>query len=288
MMRLALLVGLVMVAFAANSVLNRMAVGPGLIDALDFAVIRAAAGAGILALLVMRRGGSLPLTTPGRHIGAATLSIYLVGFSLAYTAIDAGVGALLLFGAVQITMFAGGLIGGERPGSARWIGAVVAFAGLAWLVWPTETVALPVAATLSMLAAGIGWGMYSLAGRRATDPLADTAANFAFATPICALALVLPLTQQSDVTLPGAGLAIISGAITSGVGYALWYAVLPRLKASAAGLVQLSVPVIAALGGVVLLAEPVTWRFAGAAALVIGGIAFGLLAPQRTKSSSGS
>jgi len=277
-MRLILLTGLVLVAFAANSILNRMAVGPGEIDAVSFAVIRAVAGAVILAALVLMRGRVLPLGGRGRAIGAGSLALYLVGFSLAYIEIDAGVGALILFGGVQVTMFGGALWGGDRPPVARWIGAGVALAGLAWLIW---------LATLAMLAAAFGWGIYSLAGRGATDPLAETAANFVLAAPLCALPLiVLPFAQGA--TTAGIALAVLAGAITSGLGYALWYAVLPKLGASTAGLVQLSVPVIASLGGVIVLSEDVTLRLIGAGALVIGGIAYGLLAPQRTKGSSGS
>ncbi len=289
MMRLGLLTALVMVAFAANSILNRMAVGPGDIDALAFAVVRAAAGAVTLALLVLMRAQTLPLKHRGRVIGAGALSLYLIGFSLAYIHIDAGVGALVLFGAVQITMFGGGLWAGERPATARWAGAGIAFVGLAWLIWPGGAVSLPIGATAAMLAAGIGWGIYSLAGRGARDPLSETAANFVLATPVCAIALlVFGAGALGEASGPGITLAILSGAVTSGLGYALWYAVLPKLNASAAGLVQLSVPVIAALGGVLLLSEALTLRLIGAGALVIGGIAFGLLAPQRTKGSNGS
>ncbi len=288
-MRLPLLTALVMVAFAANSVLNRLAVGPGEIDALSFAVIRAAAGAATLAFLVLLQARRLPLFHSNRILGAGSLALYLIGFSLAYIQIDAGVGALILFGAVQITMFGGGILGGERPVFARWAGTAIALLGLAWLIWPSGPVALPTGATLAMLAAGFGWGLYSLVGRGATDPLAETGANFVLAVPLCALPLlILGVGTLADATATGIGLAVASGAITSGLGYALWYTVLPRLKASAAGLVQLSVPVIAALGGVLLLSEGITLRLLGAGALVIGGIAYGLTAPQRSKGSSGS
>jgi len=286
-MKVVLLTALVLVAFAANSILNRMAVGPGEIDAVSFAVIRAVAGAVMLSALVLLRRRALPLRGTGRAVGAGSLALYLIGFSLAYIEIDAGVGALILFGGVQVTMFGGALLGGDRPPLARWIGAGVALSGLAWLIWPSGAVALPVAATLAMLAAAFGWGVYSLAGRGAKDPLAETAANFVLAAPLCALPLiVLPFADKASAA--GVALAVLAGAITSGLGYALWYAVLPRLGASTAGLVQLSVPVIAALGGVVLLSEDLTLRLVGAGALVIGGIAYGLLAPQRTKGSSGS
>jgi drug/metabolite transporter (DMT)-like permease len=285
-MRLTLITALVLVAFAANSILNRMAVGSGEIEAFLFAAIRALAGAVTLAILVLAQRKSLALSAPGRAIGAGSLALYLIGFSIAYIQIDAGVGALILFGGVQVTMFAGALISGDRPPAARWIGAGIALAGLAWLIWPTGAVALPVVATLAMLAAAVGWGIYSLAGRGARDPLVETAANFILATPLCALPLVLVQTAPASAT--GIGLAILAGAITSGLGYALWYSVLPALGASVAGLLQLSVPVIAALGGVLILSEALTLRLIGAGALVIGGIAFGLLAPQRTRGSKAS
>ncbi|MEQ8367488.1 MAG: DMT family transporter [Roseicyclus sp.] len=286
-MRLIALTTLVMVAFAANSVLNRAAVGAGEINALTFAMIRASAGAVMLTLLVVLRGRRLPLLQTGRMIGAGSLAVYLLGFSVAYVQIDAGLGALILFGAVQVTMFAGGLVSGERPPIQRWVGAGVAMAGLVWLIWPAGAVQVPVLAAGAMLSAGIGWGLYSLAGRGAGDPLAETGANFIWAVPVCIVALlVLPASPEAGAaSLNGMALAVLSGAVTSGLGYALWYAVLPRLRASVAGLVQLSVPVIAALGGVVLLSEGLSLRLIGAAALVIGGIAYGLGAGQRTRGS---
>jgi drug/metabolite transporter (DMT)-like permease len=287
-MRLAALTALVMTAFAANSILNRMAVGPGLIGATDFALIRAVAGAAMLVALVLVQRRALPLLSRRRIPGALGLAVYLLGFSFAYLAIDAGIGALILFGGVQLTMFAGAVLAGEAMPSRRWIGAGLAMAGLAWLVWPTDAVALPPLATVAMLAAALGWGVYSLVGRRATDPLAETAANFILAAPLCALALLAVPGVGPSATGQGVALAILSGAVTSGLGYALWYAVLPRLEASVSGLVQLSVPVIAMAGGVLLLNEAVTPRMAGAALVTLGGIAYGLGAFQRTRGSSGS
>jgi drug/metabolite transporter (DMT)-like permease len=289
-MRLAALTALVMAAFAANSILNRMAVGPGLIGAADFALIRAVAGALTLAGLVALRRGRLPLLSMRRVPGALGLAVYLVGFSFAYLSIDAGIGALILFGAVQVTMFAGAVALREALPFRRWIGAALALAGLGWLVWPAGEVALPPAASAAMLAAALGWGIYSLVGRRATDALSETAANFVLAAPLCGLALlVLPAAGGAvAATAPGVSLAIVSGAVTSGLGYALWYAVLPRLDASVSGLVQLSVPVIAMAAGVLLLGEVLTPRMIGAGLLTLGGIAYGLGAHQRIRGSSGS
>ena len=289
-MRLALLTALTMLAFAANSILNRMALAEGDIDALGFALIRVVSGAMMLVALALIQRRGLPMFRSGRVVGALSLSLYLLGFSIAYLRLDAGLGALILFGCVQITMFAGALLGGESVPPARWVGAGVALAGLGWLVWPTGELAVPLAGTLFMALAGMGWGLYSLVGRRAGDPLAATAANFLWAAPVCLLVpLVLPMQMEPVAATPmGIALAGLSGAVTSGLGYALWYSLLPQLKATVAGLVQLSAPVIALLGGVALLGEGVTARLLLAAAIVLGGIAFGLLAPQRRIGSSGS
>lgn len=293
-MRLIALTALVMVAFAANSLLNRMAVGPGHIGALEFSLLRAVAGAVMLSLLVLAQRRTLPLLSSRRITGASALALYLIGFSIAYLQIDAGIGALILFGGVQVTMFAGGALAGEALPRRRWIGAGLALAGLAWLVWPTGAVALPLIASIAMLLAALGWGLYSLVGRRATDPLAETAANFVLAAPLCWLPLLLmPVAPEGPLPMTGYGiaLAILSGAVTSGLGYALWYAVLPKLASSISGLVQLSVPIIAMVAGVVLLGEALTLRMIGAGLLTLGGIAYGLGAAQmlyRTRGSSGS
>lgn len=290
-MRLILLTSVVLVAFASNSVLNRMAVGPGHIDAITFANIRALAGAVMLGALVLARGQRLPLLRPQRIVGAGSLTVYLIGFSLAYIQIDAGIGALILFGAVQVTMFAGSLASGERPPLRRWIGAAMALGGLAWLGWPTGPAALPPIAVAAMALAGVAWGIYSLAGRTASDPMATTGANFIWSLPLLAGITLFILPVQTDPTPTsslGIALAIVAGAITSGLGYALWYAVLPKLGGTVSALLQLLVPVIATVAGVLLLGEAVTWRMLGAGALTLGGIAYGLGAFQRTDSSSGS
>lgn len=289
-MRLALLTALTMLAFAANSILNRMALAGGDIDALGFAIIRVLSGAGMLVALVLIQRRGLPMFQPGRLAGALSLCLYLLGFSIAYVQLDAGLGALILFGCVQITMFAGAILGGESVPPARWIGAGLAMTGLGWLVWPAGEVTVPLTGTVFMALAGMGWGIYSLAGRKAGDPLAATAANFLWAAPVCLIIpIFLPVQMEPvDVTTNGILLACLSGAVTSGLGYALWYSLLPQLKATVAGLVQLSAPVIAILGGVALLGEGLSLRLVLAAAIVLGGIAFGLLAPQRRIGSSGS
>jgi drug/metabolite transporter (DMT)-like permease len=289
-MRLALLTALTMLAFAANSILNRMALAGGDIDALGFAIVRVLSGAGMLVALVLIQRRGLPMFRPGRLVGALSLCLYLLGFSIAYLRLDAGLGALILFGCVQITMFAGALLGGESVPPARWFGAGVAMVGLGWLVWPAGEVTVPLTGTAFMALAGVGWGVYSLAGRKAGDPLAATAASFLWAAPVCLIIpIFLPVQMEPvEATTRGILLACLSGAVTSGLGYALWYSLLPQLKATVAGLVQLSAPVIAILGGVALLGEGLSPRLVLAAAIVLGGIAFGLLAPQRRIGSSGS
>jgi len=270
-MRLFLLTAVVMVAFAANSVLNRMAVGAGEIGAVEFALIRVLAGAVVLLALVAWRGRGW---RGASLAGVAGLSVYLFGFSLAYGQLDAGTGALILFGVVQVTMFGGALLAGEAVPRRRWAGAGLALAGLAVLVAPAGASWMGFAA---MAAAGLGWGVYSLAGRGARDALAATAGNFALALiPAAGVALVAGV-EFGTVTGRGVMLAVVSGAVTSGLGYALWYAVLPALGAGRAAVAQLTVPLIAAAGGAVLMGEAVGWRFAVAAALVLGGVAWASL-----------
>jgi drug/metabolite transporter (DMT)-like permease len=269
--------------------LNRAAVGAGQIGALDFALLRALAGALVLVALIRLRGARLPLLAPRRVLGGLMLSTYLIGFSLAYLAMDTGLGALILFGGVQVTMFAGALVLGERPPLRRWAGAGLALAGLVWLVWPGAGASAPLWAVAAMAAAALGWGIYSLIGRGSADPLADTGAAFVWATVLGFVAVLVQTggSMVNDATWQGMALAVLSGGVTSGLGYALWYRVLPRIGASVAGLMQLSVPVIAGLGGALLLAETPTRAMILAGAVVLGGIGWGLW-PQRTKGSSGS
>ncbi len=279
-MRLVWLTGLAMAAFAANSVLNRMAVTQAAMDPVDFAVVRLLAGAAALALLVVWRRGPVWAGWSGRGAGVFGLLVYLFGFSLAYVDLAAGIGALVLFGMVQITMFGGAVIAREDVPATRWLGAGLAFAGLVWLVSPAGQ-AVAVAPAAMMAAAGVGWGIYSLAGRGARDPLAATAANFCLAVPVV-LAVAVWRFDWAALTGFGVGLAVISGAVTSGMGYALWYAVVPQLGAARAGAAQLSVPILAALAGAVWLGEPLGWRFMVAAAVVLGGVALASVArPSR-------
>ncbi|MBI1171719.1 EamA family transporter [bacterium] len=276
-MRLFGLTCLVMLAFAANSVLNRMAVGTGLIAPVPFAVVRLAAGALALGgLLLMRRGGGRRWPGwRGRLPGVLGLLVYLFGFSAAYLNLDAGTGALILFGVVQVTMFAGALWSREALPPRRIGGAALALVGLALLVSPRGGAFWP---EVWMALAGMGWGIYSLAGRGQRDALAASAWNFGLALPV---GLVVLARAPGHWSAEGLALAALSGAVTSGMGYALWYAVVPRLGAGRAATAQLTVPLIAALGGFALLAElpgPGFWR---AAVLVLGGVALASVAPRR-------
>jgi drug/metabolite transporter (DMT)-like permease len=275
-LRLFLLTCLTMIAFAANSVLNRMALADATMEALDFGVIRVVSGAVTLALLVVVLRGGIRLGGARRANGVISLLVYIFGFSLAYRALDAGVGALILFGVVQMTMFAGALIKGERPSVNRWIGAGVAFAGLAWLTWPGEGAQVPLVAASFMALAGVGWGVYSLVGRGATDGFSETAANFILAAPV-AVVIGVAAGFGAEMPLNGVLLAVLSGAVTSGLGYALWYAVLPQLEASVAAVAQLTVPVIAMAGGLLFLAEVPGWDFMIGAVLVLGGVGVSLV-----------
>ena len=280
-MRTLLLTALVMTAFAGNSVLNRLAVADGAIASEPFAVIRLAAGALTLAAIAAARGRP-PTRVSWR--GALALLAYMVGFSLAYRGLDAATGALVLFGGVQVVMFAGALASGERIASSRWLGMAVAMAGLALLLGPGAGAPRPWP-TAAMGLAALGWGVYSLVGRGASDPLGETAANFLVAAPLC---LPLLLLSSGPVGAAGFGLAVLSGAVTSALGYALWYAVLPGIASSAAALAQLSVPLIALAGGTALIGEWPAARFAPAAALILGGIALGLRPSRRGPARGGA
>ncbi|MDQ2090210.1 DMT family transporter [Marimonas arenosa] len=272
-MRLFALTALTLVAFAANSLLNRLALEGGAAGPASFAAVRLIAGAVMLSLLVMWRNGR-PAWRTGR-LGPVALALYMLGFSFAYVSLPAGVGALILFGGVQVTMFAGALIGGDRVPLGRWLGAGLSFAGLCSLMWPAGHAAPDAAGTALMVVAALGWGIYSLIGRGARDPLGATAANFIWAVPAGVLIwLVLPDAMSRE----GLGLAVLSGAVTSGLGYALWYHVLPGLGATRAAVAQSTVPVLAVAGGVLLLGEALTLRVVLASVLVLGGVVWSVRA----------
>ncbi len=267
--RLAVLTALALLAFAANSLLCRWALAHTSIDAASFATLRLASGAGMLVLLMHMRGAS-PIRE-GQWRSGFALFVYAAGFSFAYVHLGAATGALLLFGAVQATMILLGLWRGERFRALQWGGIVIAATGLLVLLLPGASAPSLLGAGL-MLAAGVAWGLYSIWGRSAEDAAAATAGNFVRALPFALVLSVLTL-GSANVDAPGALLAMASGALASGLGYVLWYAVLPHLASLRAAALQLVVPPLAALGGVLLLNESVTARFVFASLAVLGGVA---------------
>ncbi|PHR25492.1 MAG: EamA family transporter [Hoeflea sp.] len=287
-MRLILITSLTMIAFAANSVLGRMAIGSGdapLIDPASFSAIRLISGALTLAVLVGLTGsGSArsPRFQSGSWASALALFAYAVAFSYAYVALETGIGALILFACVQATMIGWALKEGDRPSGLEWLGLATAFGAFIWLVSPGLSAPDPLAAAL-MAVSGIAWGAYSLRGRGLPDPLKATADNFmrslAFLLPLGAMVLL----TGADVHASGRGLvlAVVSGAVTSGLGYALWYRVLRQIGATQGAIVQLTVPVIAAIGGTLFVAEGWSLRLLVSSLLILGGVAVAILAKQR-------
>lgn len=268
-MRIASLTVFAMLAFASNSLLCRIALRDTAIDAATFTSIRLVSGAVLLAALMIGRGNRP--SAGGTWRAAAMLFAYAVTFSFAYRQLTAATGALLLFGAVQLTMLGYGLAMGERLRGAQWMGLLVALAGLVGLLLP-GLAAPPLPSAALMLAAGAAWGVYSLLGRGQTDPVAATAGNFLRAVPLT-VALSLVAVAQTSFDTTGVFYAVASGAITSGLGYVLWYAALPAYKAASAATIQLSVPALAALGGVLLLGEQMSLRLLVASVAILGGIA---------------
>ncbi len=263
-----------MVAFAANSLLCRAALRDTAVDPATFTTIRIASGALVLWAIARMRDASMDAA--GSWASAAALCCYAAAFSFAYLELSAGIGALLLFGAVQVTMIGWGLWKGERLSTVQVAGLALAIGGLVGLLWPGLSAPPPASAAL-MIAAGVAWGIYSLRGKRGGDPMAATAGNFARAVPFAALLSVVTLAgAKADAA--GVLLAIASGAVASGLGYAVWYTVLPALAATKAATIQLSVPVIAAAAGVALLGESVTLRLVAGSAAILGGIAMVVLA----------
>ena len=266
---------LAMLAFAGNSIICRLALRDAAIDPASFTGIRLAAGALALVLIfaVTRRGQSV--AGHGDWAAGLMLFLYAVLFSYAYISLNAAAGALILFGFVQATMIVMALAAGDRPSASEWLGWLLALGGLAWLLLPGAE-APPLGGALLMAASGIAWGVYSIQGRAQSDALAATTANFA--RTLIAVALLAVLTTGAmRMTPAGVLLAILSGALTSGVGYVLWYAALDYLSSIQAALVQLSVPAIAAVAGVLLLAEPLSSRLVFAGLLILGGICLAVL-----------
>jgi drug/metabolite transporter (DMT)-like permease len=271
--RLFILTLLAMIAFASNSLLCRAALKQTGIDAASFTFIRIFSGAVALGLIVTIR--KTPWREAGNWPSAFALFAYAATFSFAYNTLSAGTGALLLFGAVQATMILWGLHKGERLHALQVVGLIVAVSGLVVLVFPGLS-APPLIGSILMLGAGGAWGIYSLRGKGETNPAGATAGNFLRAVPFAAAVSII-LLPWARLDRAGISYAIISGAITSGLGYVIWYSALPGLKAASAATVQLSVPVLAAAGGILLLGEPITLRYLLASTAVLGGIALVVL-----------
>lgn len=285
MARTLLLTSLALLAFAANSLLCRAALGAHEIDASSFTAVRLCAGALALAPLAWR--SRRPAERPS-WLSALALFIYALAFSFAYRTLPTGTGALLLFGAVQVTMIGAALLAGERPRLGEWLGLGAAIVGIVWLVWPGVS-APPLAGAALMIAAGVSWGAYTLRGRGAPSAAAATAWSFLRAAPLALIMLALaslaasvaPAVSAPHGSATGLVLAAVSGAVTSGLGYVVWYAALRGHSAMSAAIVQLAVPVLAGLGGVLILGERVSPRLLLATALVVGGIALATATRRR-------
>ena len=278
LVRITLLTSLAMLAFAGNSLLCRMALKHTEIDAASFTSIRLLSGAIALWLIVQLQGGAI--AKAGRWSAAFALFVYAACFSIAYISLPAGTGALLLFGAVQVTMIGYGLYSGERLQMLQSLGLLLALAGLVGLLLPGLS-APPWQGSVLMLGAGIAWGVYSLLGKRVKNPTQATAGNFLRAVPFT---LGFSLIYLPNLSWDSAGIfyAVASGAIASGIGYAIWYRALPDLQATQAATVQLSVPILAAVGAILFLSEPMTLRLGLAAIAILGGIS--LVIGQRNSS----
>jgi len=271
---LILFTALTLIAFAANSLINRGALIHELIGPGEFATLRVIFGGMTLFFLLVWRNKHIPKPQPIQIKGAVGLATYMIGFSYAYMSLNAGLGALILFGTVQVVMFVAAAFSGERLSIHRWFGSIVALVGLFVLFWPDKNINLPLDSLGLMLLAGWGWAVYSLEGRKVIDPLLTTTWNFIYVFPVTLLVLLITV-DGLVVTGHGVFLAFISGAVMSGLGYVLWYWVLPQLDVTIGALSQLLVPVIALVLGSIFLQEIITQRATIAAILIVGGVAVG-------------
>jgi drug/metabolite transporter (DMT)-like permease len=264
-----LLTALAMIAFAANSIFCRMALGEETIDAASFTSIRLLSGAVTLGIVFLYRNRGFRREKINL-VSAFMLFVYAICFSFSYIELSTGAGALILFGTVQLTMILYGLLKGERPDNMAWVGIMAACGGLVYLLMPSVS-APPFFSALLMMVAGFAWGVYSLRGKGVSNPVTTTGWNFIATIPL-ALLTSLIFQAGASVSTKGIMLAVLSGALASGIGYAVWYSALPSLTPTRAATVQLSVPVIAALGGVIFMAEPVSVRLVVASVVVLGGV----------------
>ncbi|GHA20251.1 membrane protein [Arenicella chitinivorans] len=272
--------GLALIAFAGNSVLCRLALGAGQIDAASFTWIRLLSGIIVLAFILIGTRSQTTSSDGGSWCGAAALFVYALTFSYAYITLDTGVGALVLFGSVQLTMILAGFLRGHRPIVLEWFGLGLAFSGLIYLVSP-ELSTPSLMGFVLMVVSGIAWAIYTLVGAGSSNPLRATSFNFFRTTPFAVLILVLTITS-AELSTNGVLLAVASGGVASALGYTLWYQALRSLTAIQAGVVQLLVPVIAAFGGVVFVGEAIAWPLVVASSLVLGGVCMVLLAKKKT------
>lgn len=270
-----------LVAFAFNSILCRLALGAEAIDAASFTAIRLLSGAVVLVLINSFFGKKEAQTRHGNWLSAFFLFAYAICFSLAYLDLTTATGALVLFGSVQVTMIGAALVKGERPGILEWFGLIFALGGLVYLVFPGLS-APPVSSSALMMFAGISWGFYTLRGRGSRNPLAETTGNFLRSLPMIIL-VALPLLYQIHLSPKGIACAVLSGAIASGIGYSVWYAALKYHTATRAAILQLSVPALAAIGGVIFLAEIISVRLLLASALILGGIGLAILGKMKPR-----
>jgi drug/metabolite transporter (DMT)-like permease len=272
----ATLSAITLVAFAANSLLCRGALGPAAIDPIGFTLLRLVSGA--VTLLIVVRLLGLSAARAGSWAGGVTLFLYAIAFSFAYVSVDAGTGALILFAAVQATMIGVGIKRGERPSLLQWSGLALAMSGLVYLLRPGQVAPDPAGALL-MGVAGVSWGIYSVLGRGEKHPVAATAGNFARAVPFIAIVALIGFPRLF-FTERGVSLAVSSGAVASGLGYVLWYAALRGLSHTQAAVMQLAVPLLAAFGGAALLAETPTLRLWVASAMILGGVGLAIASPK--------
>ena len=269
-LKVLLLTSCALTAFAANSILCRFALGTESIDAAGFTCIRLLSGVVALFLILFVRAGLSPTRSMGSWSAGLMLFLYAVTFSYAYLELDTGTGALILFGSVQTTIVGVSIVRGNRLLWIEWVGLAISFAGLVYLLLPGVS-APSIPGFVLMSIAGAAWGFYTLLGRGSDNPLADTAYNFLRSMPLT-LVILIAAFGDFHITTAGAMLAILSGAVTSGLGYTIWYTALKNITATQAAVSQLAVPVIAALGGVIFMAELITLRLTVAAVMILGGI----------------